>query len=231
MALCELPLRCPIPCEMERQCDGEGANVSISSRNKHKQQPKCSTTARVTQFRWPTKKSRAFGPFCAKLTSCRRNSTKCVALARLSRASSRGSIAWTAAYRLDAPLPATRITYTIATPTHTAFSLHNLQSDHGTDIPRSSRTHHTLQERKPHGRKIRWLTWADWKPRGCWRSDMFCTGPFVGIPKSLFLITFLFSSVARFYHQYFTSWYTIFPALRSSNKIAASIYTHRASLY
>jgi hypothetical protein len=118
MALCELPLRCPIPCEMERQCDGEGANVSISSRNKHKQQPKCSTTARVTQFRWPTKKSRAFGPFCAKLTSCRRNSTKYVALAKLSRASSRGSIAWTAAYRLDAPLPATRITYTIATPTH-----------------------------------------------------------------------------------------------------------------
>jgi hypothetical protein len=87
---------------------GEGANVATSSRNKHKQQPKCSTTALVTQFKWPTRKLRASEPFCAKSTNCRRNSTKCAALARLSRASSRGSIAWTAAYRLDAPLPARR---------------------------------------------------------------------------------------------------------------------------
>jgi hypothetical protein len=72
--------------------------ISPSSHNKHKQQPRSSTTARVTQCKWPTPKSRASMLFCAKSTNYKWNLIRCVALAKSSRASSRGSIAWIAAY-------------------------------------------------------------------------------------------------------------------------------------
>lgn len=60
-----------------------------SSRSKHKRRPRCSTTARVTRSRWPTPKSPASVPSSAKSTSCKSSSTKCGALEKLSRASSR----------------------------------------------------------------------------------------------------------------------------------------------
>jgi hypothetical protein len=64
----------------------DNANIccpTTSSRNRPRRQPKCSTTAPVTRSRWPTPKSPVSEPFCAKSTSYRSNSIKCVALARL----------------------------------------------------------------------------------------------------------------------------------------------------
>lgn len=51
-----------------------------SSLNRHKQQPKCSTTAQATPCKWPTPKSPVSVPSSVKSMNSRSNSTRCAAL-------------------------------------------------------------------------------------------------------------------------------------------------------
>lgn len=147
--------------------------TQCSSHNRHRLRPKCSTTARVTRSRWPTRKSHASVPYSARSTSYKSSSTKCDALEKSSRDSSRVSTAWIAAY--EAAAPSTHLSERAGTDRLTL--LHFATYIHVRKYISRPHGHNTLSKKGRLTAGKLMVVWTDWKPHGCWRFAiaLYCT--------------------------------------------------------